>query len=266
MWDKDITADDCGGECSVSLTRWMKRIYKRGTFTPYYWNAVDENEEKGEKKGGRFQFKPNETGYESLGDVAESLLSKEPLLGEEDEEVRESKFWWPLMRPAESREKGKVWGYDGNSPPMLLISVQIVPEQKFEELPCGHGRWGGRPPSPPRARAPSLTLAILPRVAGRSPMRTPCCPSPSDVSPSLSTPSRSSIRSASPPPLSRRLQSPPASSPPPAPRATASFLPSCRVPCSDVPPSNAHARTLAFSGLCVVHSCWARSSASASRV
>ena len=26
----------------ISLTRWMKRIYKRGTFTPQYYNAIDE--------------------------------------------------------------------------------------------------------------------------------------------------------------------------------------------------------------------------------
>jgi len=146
IWDKDITADDCGGECSVSLTRWMKRIYKRGTTTPQYWHAIDENEDKGGggassgTGGKKFKFKTNEGGIGSLSELAEGLLAKEPLLGEEDEELKEHKFWWPLMRPAESREKGNVWGLDGKTPPMLLISVQMVPEQKFEELPCGHGR------------------------------------------------------------------------------------------------------------------------------
>jgi len=154
-WDKDITADDCGGEVSVSLTRWMKRIYKRGTFTPQYWHAVDENQETAKSAGKKFQFKPNEAGFGALSDVAESLLSKEPLLGEEDEEVKESKFWWPLMRPAESRDAGKVWGLDGKSPPMLLVSVQLVPECLFEELPAGHGR------SEPN------TNPVLPKPVGR---------------------------------------------------------------------------------------------------
>jgi len=153
-WDKDITADDCGGECSVSLTRWMKRIYKRNLVSPQYWNAIDESTEAAKSAGKKFQFKPNDDGYGSLSDVAEGLLASQPLL-EEDDDVKESKFWWPLMRPAEAREKGRTWGLDGKSPPMLLISVQLVPEQLFEELPCGHGR------SEPN------TNPVLPKPVGR---------------------------------------------------------------------------------------------------
>ena len=67
-------------------------------------------------------------------------------------QVKESKFWWPLMRPAESRDAGKVWGLDGKTPPMLLVSVQLVPECLFEELPAGHGRRARRRPSRASAR------------------------------------------------------------------------------------------------------------------
>jgi len=138
IWDRDITADDNGGFCQVSLTRWMKRLYKRETFVPTYWDAQADTDSKGD-----LEFVSNEGGgIESFQDVAEGLLAKEPLLGEEDEELKEAKFWWPLIRPPASRKTGEKYGTgaDGRNPPRLLVSVQLVPESKFAELEAGHGR------------------------------------------------------------------------------------------------------------------------------
>ena len=72
----------------------------------------------------------------------QGLLASEPLLGEEDEDLKEAKFWWPLIRPAASRGPDDKFGVgaDGRSPPVILVSVQLVPESKWEELPAGHGR------------------------------------------------------------------------------------------------------------------------------
>ncbi|KAL3907085.1 MAG: hypothetical protein SGPRY_010305, partial [Prymnesium sp.] len=120
----------------------MKRIFKRGPLEPVYWHAIDDSNQQGEE--GPYHFKSNRAHlFESLSEAAEGLLASEPLLGE-DEQVKEHKFWWPLMRPPEARRRGRSWGYDRKSPPMLLVSVQLVPEQKFEEFPCGHGRWASR--------------------------------------------------------------------------------------------------------------------------
>ena len=142
----------------------MRRIYKRvdqgvsGALAPSYWDAIADSGSGPKQPKQKWKFKPNVSqGVESFQDVVEGLLAKEPLLGEEDEDLKEAKFWWPLMRPPASRAEGDDYGMgaDERHPPWLLVSVQLVPESKLEELPAGHGR------SEPN------TNPVLPKPVGR---------------------------------------------------------------------------------------------------
>lgn len=79
-------------------------------------------------------------------------------MAEPDEELEAAKFWLPLSRPPSSRgaaSSNSYGGYDTASPPMLLLSIQLVPAADAERLPAGHGR--SEPNSNP----------VLPKPVGR---------------------------------------------------------------------------------------------------
>jgi hypothetical protein len=143
IWDKDLSSDDCGGEAVLDLTSpWFRRMFARKRPRPTYWMPFDEEGSKRVPK--QFRIRSNKQMFSSLGasdslySAMEELLSKESLLNAEvDEELESAKFWLPLHRPRKERQSVS----DGRGePPLLLMSVQLVPVQDVEKLPAGFGR------------------------------------------------------------------------------------------------------------------------------
>ena len=164
IWDLDITADDCGGEAVLDLTRpWFKRVFSRKRARPAYWEPFAEewNQRQTDPRARlRSQAEMRELGlgkFGSLLDVAEDVFARETLLAQEvDEELEAAKFWLPLSRPLRETAKQRAADAQGRgASPKLLVSVQLVPQSDVEKLPAGFGR--SAPNSNP----------TLPKPAGR---------------------------------------------------------------------------------------------------
>ena len=194
IWDRDITADDCGGEAVLDLTRpWFRRVFGRKKARPTYWEPFHEewNQRQTDKRARlRSQAEMRELGlgkFSTLVDVAEEVrkaarqgaastfsrhlppspafshllpsqvFAKESLLSQEvDEDLEAAKFWLPLRRPLRETAKQRESDSQGRGAfPKLLVSVQLVPIDEVEKLPAGFGR--SAPNSNP----------VLPKPTGR---------------------------------------------------------------------------------------------------
>ena len=129
LWDRDIGSNDCLGSASISLDKWLKRIFRRRLETHQYWtpehplmNVQEEEESMG------YQSRA----FESLEELAGSLTANEgePLLGaaQTDEDLEDAKFWCEMIN-ADGIVKGKV-----------LLSIEAVPKQEFDSRKAGYGR------------------------------------------------------------------------------------------------------------------------------
>ena len=149
IWDLDLTADDCGGESVLDLTRpWFQRVFSRKKARPAYWEPFNEEwnqRQTDERARLRSQVEMRERGlgkFASLVDVAEEVLARETLLAQDvDEELEAAKFWLPLSRPMRETAKQRASDAQGKGAiPKLLVSVQLVPVEDVEKLPAGFGR------------------------------------------------------------------------------------------------------------------------------
>ena len=80
LWDRDITADDCGGEAVLDLTRpWFKRMFAAKKARPTYWLPFEEEWNVAQKSPraklvSAAEMKTRGLGkFSSLVDVAEEV-------------------------------------------------------------------------------------------------------------------------------------------------------------------------------------------------
>ena len=102
LWDKDITADDCGAEAVLDLTSpWLERMFKRRRPRPTYWEPFDDPRNHNVAERWKIRSAKETSSFQSsLREVAEELMAKESLLGAEgDDELESAKFWLPMQKP-----------------------------------------------------------------------------------------------------------------------------------------------------------------------
>ena len=156
MWDKDlISSNDCIGEESISLAKWLKQIYTRRAMSAnskgkgaVYWFAKDNWDLRG---GPAARPKTDEEentsripGLTKMKNFVSGLIESQPLLGDDDPDLEAAKFWLPVQARGKDKHQGK-----------LLLSIQLVPIEEVEKLAAGRGR------SEPN------TNPVLPKPVGR---------------------------------------------------------------------------------------------------
>ena len=129
LWDRDIGSNDCLGFATLTLDKWLKRIFRRRLESHQYWTpehplmSIQEEEES---------MGVQSRAFESLEELAGSITANEgePLLGagQTDEDLEDAKFWCEMIN-ADGVIKGKV-----------LLSIEAVPKQEFDNRKAGYGR------------------------------------------------------------------------------------------------------------------------------
>ena len=142
MWDKDLlSSNDCIGEETISLARWLKQIYTRRALSKtskskgaVYWFSKDNWDPKGgpaqRPKTQEEESAGGIPGWAKVRELLTSIVESPPLLsGEEDPDLEAAKFWLPVRARGKQNHQGK-----------LLMSIQLVPVEEVEKLPAGRGR------------------------------------------------------------------------------------------------------------------------------
>mmetsp|Transcript_20593 Transcript_20593/g.43766 ORF Transcript_20593/g.43766 Transcript_20593/m.43766 type:complete len:299 (+) Transcript_20593:2-898(+) len=139
MWDKDLlTSNDMIGEATLKLDQWFHRVYRRRQKLPNYWDAEADPQIKPYERGGSW--------FDSLSDAVEGFSAGSPLLGgqqEDDPQLESCKFCIPLHdnnRDLDGPELSKGDKAFKENPPVVVMSLQLVPGFMIDKLPAGQGR------------------------------------------------------------------------------------------------------------------------------
>ena len=135
LWDKDVGLNDMLGGATLSLDKWLRRVYRRKRFAPTYW-PVEEGELVEmivyKDRLPQLMYKEDfsvENLAEKVSEFAETLLEKDALIaGPPDPDLEAAKFWLTL-RDSDGEARGR-----------LLLSMELVPAELLETRAAGHGR------------------------------------------------------------------------------------------------------------------------------